>query len=147
MDKAFSTKIKKSYDIRKRNIKLSDILNGLPYNTRKIILFRENKEEDISSLILIDASNHLLKIVETDLNMLSPHIIEYIGFDEWDKNQLILKTDIKKITSINDYLFSKELNNRVPNSVRNIYNLSEILYKPEYTLLSELKIDYIENKI
>ena len=147
MDKPFSVKVKKSYNIKKHNIKLSDILNGLPYNTRKIILYRENKEEDISSLILVDASEHLLKIIETNLKILSPHIIEYIGFDEWDKNQLVLNTDIKKIAVEDGYLFSKELNDKVPESVRNVYNLSEIIDKPEYTLLSGVKINYIEPQI
>ena len=89
MDKPFSVKVKRSYNIKKHKIKLSDILNGLPYNTRKIILYRENKEDDISSLILVDASEHLLKVEETNLKILSPHIIEYVGFDEWDKNQLV----------------------------------------------------------
>lgn len=147
MDKPFSVKVKKSYNIKKHNIKLSDILNGLPYNTRKIILYRENKEEDISSLVLINTSESVLKIIETDLKILSPHIIEYVGFDEWDKNQLILNTDIKKISLEDGYLFSKELNNKVPDSVRNIYNLSEIIDKPEYTLLSGVKINYIEPQI
>lgn len=146
MDKPFSVKVKRSYNIKKHNIKLSDILNGLPYNTRKIILYRENKEEDISSLVLINTSESVLKIIETDLKMLSPHIVEYVGFDEWDKNQLILNTDIKKI-EVEGYLFSKELNDKVPESVRNIYNLSEIIDKPEYTLLSGVKINYIEPHI
>lgn len=147
MDKPFSVKVKKSYNIKKHNIKLSDILNGLPYNTRKIILYRENREEDISSLVLINTSESVLKIIETDLKMLSPHIVEYVGFDEWDKNQLILNTDIKKISLEDGYLFSKELNDKVPESVRNIYNLSEIIDKPEYTLLSGVKINYIEPHI
>ena len=146
MDKPFSVKVKRSYNIKKHNIKLSDILNGLPYNTRKIILYRENKEENLSSLVSINTSESVLKIIETDLKMLSPHIIEYVGFDEWDKNQLILNTDIKKI-AVEGYLFSKELNDRIPDSVRNIYNLSEIIDKPEYTLLSGVKINYIEPQI
>lgn len=147
MDKPFSVKVKRSYNIKKHNIKLSDILNGLPYNTRKIILYRENKEEDISSLVLINTSESVLKIIETDLKILSPHIIEYVGFDEWDKNQLILNTDIKKISLEDGYLFSKDLNDKVPDSVRNVYNLSEIIDKPEYTLLSGVKINYIEPQI
>lgn len=147
MDKPFSVKVKKSYNIKKHNIKLSDILNGLPYNTRKIILYRENKEEDISSLVLINTSESVLKIIETDLKILSPHIIEYVGFDEWDRNKLILNTYIKKIALEDGYLFSKDLNDKVPDSVRNVYNLSEIIDKPEYTLLSGVKINYIEPQI
>lgn len=147
MDKPFSVKVKRSYNIKKHKIKLSDILNGLPYNTRKIILYRENKEDDISSLILVDASEHLLKVEETNLKILSPHIIEYVGFDEWDKNQLVLNTYIKKIALEDGYLFSKDFNDKVPDSVRNVYNLSEIIDKPEYTLLSGVKINYIEPQI
>lgn len=147
MDKPFSVKVKRSYNIKKYNIKLSDILNGLPYNTRKIILYRENKEDDISSLVLINTSESVLKVIETDLKILSPHIIECVGFDEWDKNQLILNTYIKKIALEDGYLFSKDLNDKVPDSVRNVYNLSEIIDKPEYTLLSGVKINYIEPQI
>ena len=46
-----------------------------------------------------------------------------------------------------DVLFSKELNNKIPGSTKNNYNLAEILDKKEFTLLSKIKLEYVEPNI
>lgn len=151
MDKPFLLKVRQAISNKRAGIKLSDILAGLPYNTRRIYLYRENKEESISRLLLIDTTHSVIKIVETDLNMLSPYILTSSDFDEWDKNCYVVKTSIKKYftkgyMTAEEVLFSKELNYQIPASVKNIYHLSEIMNKAEFTLLSGIKIEYIEPK-
>lgn len=150
MDKPFLLKVRQGISNKRTGIKLSDILSGLPYNTRRIYLYRENKEENISRLLLIDTTYSVIKIVETDLNMLSPYVITSSDFDEWDKNCYVIRSAVKKFgrgyMTSEDVLFSKELNSQIPASVKNIYHLSEIMNKSEFTLLSEIRIEYIEPK-
>ena len=151
MDKPFLLKVRQAISNKRPGIKLSDILSGLPYNTRRIYLYRENKEENISRLLLIDTTHSVIKIVETDLNMLIPYITTSSDFDEWDKNCYVVKTSIKRYftkgyMTAEEVLFSKELNYQIPASVKNIYHLSEIMNKPEFTLLSGIKMEYIEPK-
>lgn len=150
MDKQFLTKVRQGISNKRIGIKLSNILGGLPYNTRKIYLYRENKEEDISRLLLIDTGEPVIKIIEADLNMLKPYVLKSADFDEWDKNCYVIETYIRNMSRgipVDEVLFSKELNTQIPASVKNIYNLSEILDKPEFTLLSGIKINYVEPKI
>ena len=149
MDRPFLMKVRQGISNKRLGIKLSDILSGLPYNTRKIYLYRENKEEDISRLLMIDTGSPVIKIVEADLNMLKPYVLKSADFDEWDKNCYVIETYIRKMSSrldLDETLFSKDLNNQIPASVKNIYNLSEILNKPEFTLLSDIKMEYVEPK-
>lgn len=152
MDKPFLLKVRQAISNKRPGIKLSDILSGLPYNTRRIYLYRENKEENISRLLLIDTTHSVIKIVEADLTMLSPYVITSSDFDEWDKNCYVVKTkmSMQKFTrgymTPEEVLFSKELNCQIPTSVKNIYHLSEIMNKAEFTLLSGIKIEYIEPK-
>lgn len=82
MNKPFLAKVRQGISNKRKGIKLSDILSGLPYNTRGVYLYRENKEENISRLMLIDTAYSVIRVVETDLNMLSPHVITSSDFDE-----------------------------------------------------------------
>lgn len=150
MDKPFLLKVRQGLSNKRPGIKLSNILAGLSYNTRRIYLYRENKEENLSRLLLIDTTYSVIKIVETDLNMLSPYVITSSYFDEWDRNCYVLNSCVKEFVrsymTSEDVLFSEELNSRIPASVKNIYNLSEIMNKAEFTLLSGIRIEYIEPK-
>ena len=150
MDKPFLLKVRQAISNKRTGIKLSDILSGLPYNTRRIYLYRENKEENVSRLLLIDTTYSVIRIVEADLTMLSPYVITSSDFDEWDKNCYVIKSAVKKFSrgymTAEEVLFSKELNYQIPASVKNIYHLSEIMNKPEFTLLSGIKVEYIEPK-
>ena len=147
MIKPFLAKVRQGISNKRKGIKLSDILSRLPYDTRGVYLYRENKEENIYRLLLIDTSYSVIKVVETNLNMLSPHVITSSYFDEWDKNCYVVKTSAKKFMVSEDMLFSKELNNLIPDSTKNVYNLTEILDKKEFTLLSKIKIEYVEPNI
>lgn len=147
MNKPFLAKVRQGVSNKRKGIKLSDILSGLPYNTRGVYLYRENKEENISRLLLIDTAYSVIRVVETDLNILSPHVITSSDFDEWDRNCYVVKVCIKNYMTSEDVLFSKELNNRIPGSTKNVYNLTEILDKKEFTLLSKIKLEYVEPNI